>query len=179
MIEVIKEKDTHQPSFMAAIREAAREVDMDGEDSSDECPIKQVEVTVPKTDDPEIPVLTFRMWVLGLVSCVVLSFVNQFFWYRSQPLSISSISAQIAVVPLGHLMAKTITKRVFFKGSRWEFTLNPGPFNVKEHVLITILANAGAGTVYAAHVLSAVKLFYKKELAFVPSLILMITTQVK
>ncbi|GKA09044.1 oligopeptide transporter 4-like protein [Tanacetum coccineum] len=28
-------------------------------------------------------------------------------------------------------------------GSR-KFSLNPGPFNMKEHVLITIFANAGA-----------------------------------
>ncbi|KAL3521684.1 hypothetical protein ACH5RR_019833 [Cinchona calisaya] len=148
------------------------------DDDNDVCPIKQVDLTVPKTDDPEMPVLTFRMWVLGLASCVLLSFINQFFWYRTQPLTVSAISAQIAVVPLGHLMAKTITKRVFFEGSKWAFTLNPGPFNVKEHVLITILANAGAGAVYATHILSSVKLYYKRELDFIPSFILMITTQV-
>ncbi|CAL9104484.1 unnamed protein product, partial [Musa textilis] len=99
-------------------------------------PIEQVALTVPVEDDPTMPVLTFRMWVLGTASCVLLSFLNQFFWYRKEPLSITSISAQIAVVPLGHLMASTVTDHVFFKGSRWEFTLNPGPFNIKEHVLI-------------------------------------------
>ncbi|KAL7230065.1 hypothetical protein ACSBR2_008577 [Camellia fascicularis] len=145
---------------------------------SDTCSIKQVDVTVPKTDDPTLPVLTFRMWVLGMGSCILLSFINQFFWYRKEPLSVTSISAQIAVVPLGHLMARIITDRVFFQGTRWEFTLNPGPFNVKEHVLITIFANSGAGSVYATHILSAVKLFYKKKLTFFPALIVMVTTQV-
>ncbi|KAF8379767.1 hypothetical protein HHK36_029216 [Tetracentron sinense] len=120
------------------------------------CPVKQVALTVPTTDNPTLPVLTFRTWVLGIVSCVVLSFLNQFFWYRKQPLLVTAISAQIAVVPFGHLMGSTITDRVFFKNTRWEFTLNPGPFNVKEHVLITIFANAGAGTVYATHILSSV-----------------------
>ncbi|KAI8028740.1 Oligopeptide transporter 6 [Camellia lanceoleosa] len=145
---------------------------------SDTCSIKQVDVTVPKTDDPTLPVLTFRMWVLGMGSCILLSFINQFFWYRKEPLSVTSISAQIAVVPLGHLMARIITDRVFFQGTRWEFTLNPGPFNVKEHVLITIFANSGAASVYATHILSAVKLFYKKKLTFFPALIVMVTTQV-
>ncbi|PSS04477.1 Oligopeptide transporter like [Actinidia chinensis var. chinensis] len=160
---------------MAEMREGNPGMDPDG---SEVCPIRQVDVTVPKTDDPTLPVLTFRMWVLGLTSCVLLAFVNQFFWYRSEPLTVSSISAQIAVVPLGHLMARTITDRVFFAGTRWSFTLNPGPFNVKEHVLITIFANSGAGSVYATHILSAVKLYYKKELTFLPALIVMITTQV-
>ncbi|CAK7335803.1 unnamed protein product [Dovyalis caffra] len=141
-------------------------------------PVKQVALTVPTTDDPSLPVLTFRMWVLGTLSCVLLSFLNQFFWYRTEPLSITAISAQIAVVPLGQLMAARITDRVFFKGTRWEFTLNPGPFNVKEHVLITIFANSGAGSVYAIHIVTVVKAFYKKNITFFVSFIVILTTQV-
>ncbi|PKI36741.1 hypothetical protein CRG98_042871 [Punica granatum] len=136
------------------------------EEEEENSPVRQVALTVPTTDDPTLPVLTFRMWVLGTVSCVVLSFLNQFFWYRTEPMTITAISAQIAVVPLGRLMAAHITDRVFFKGTRWEFTLNPGPFNVKEHVLITIFANSGAGTVYAIHVVTVVKVFYKKHITF-------------
>ncbi|PRQ60498.1 putative oligopeptide transporter, OPT superfamily [Rosa chinensis] len=97
--------------------------------------IEQVELTVPKTDDPTLPVLTFRTWVLGLVSCVLLSFLNQFFWYRTQPFTVTSMSAQIAVVPIEHFMARVLPTRHFFQATRFEFTMNPGPFNVKEHVL--------------------------------------------
>jgi hypothetical protein len=75
-------------------------------------------------------------------------------------------------------MASTLTERVFFKERKWEFTLNPGPFNVKEHVLITIFANSGAGNVYAIHIVSAVKIFYKKNLTFLAALVIVITTQV-
>lgn len=141
-------------------------------------PVEQVALTVPTTDDPTLPVLTFRMWFLGTLSCALLSFLNQFFWYRTEPLSITAISAQIAVVPLGRLMAAKITDRVFLRGTRWEFTLNPGPFNVKEHVLITIFANSGAGTVYAIHVVTVVKIFYRKHMTFFVSLIVVLTTQV-
>lgn len=147
-------------------------------DEADRCVVEEVELTVPKTDDPTLPVLTFRMWVLGLGSCVILSFVNQFFWYRQMPLTITGISAQIAVLPLGHLMARVLPTRKFLEGSKWEFCMNPGPFNVKEHVLITIFANSGAGTVYATHILSAIKLYYKRSLPFLPAFLLMITTQV-
>lgn len=154
------------------------EEDEGGSKSEENSPIKQVALTVATSDDPSLPVLTFRMWVLGTLSCVLLSFLNQFFWYRTEPLTITAISAQIAVVPLGQLMAATITKRVFFQGTRCEFTLNPGPFNVKEHVLITIFANSGAGTVYAIHVVTAVKIFYRKHISFFVSLLVVITTQV-
>lgn len=148
------------------------------EEPEENSPVPQVALTVQTTDDPSLPVLTFRMWVLGTLSCVLLSFLNQFFWYRTEPLTITAISAQIAVVPLGRLMAARITDRVFLKGTRWEFTLNPGPFNVKEHVLITIFANSGAGTVYAIYVVTVVKVFYKKQITFFVSLIVVITTQV-
>jgi OPT family oligopeptide transporter len=148
------------------------------ENETEECPVKQVELTVPKTDDPTLPIATFRMWVLGILSCVLLSFVNQFFWYRKNPLNVTSICAQIAVVPLGHFMARVLPTRVFFKDTYFEFSMNRGPFNIKEHVLITIFANAGAGTVYATHILSAVKLLYKRKLTFLPAILVMITTQV-
>ncbi|KAL7192943.1 hypothetical protein ACSBR2_024703 [Camellia fascicularis] len=150
----------------------------EGEISDEEnSPIEQVALTVPITDDPTLPVITFRLWILGTLACIVLSFLNQFFWYRREPLSITSVSAQIAVVPLGHLMAAAITKRVFFEGQKWEFTLNPGPFNVKEHVLMTIFANSGAGNVYAVHIVSAVKVFYGKNMGFGVALMVVLTTQ--
>ncbi|KAF7139099.1 hypothetical protein RHSIM_Rhsim07G0078500 [Rhododendron simsii] len=161
------------PEEIHVLREPEQE-----EEEEENSPVRQVALTVPTTDDPTLPVLTFRMWVLGVLSCALLSFLNQFFWYRTEPLTITAISAQIAVVPLGQLMAAKITDRVFFKGKRWEFTLNPGPFNVKEHVLITIFANSGAGSVYAIHVVTVVKVFYKQNITFFVSLIVIVTTQV-
>ncbi|RVW58122.1 Oligopeptide transporter 8 [Vitis vinifera] len=109
-------------------------------------PIEEVRLTVPTTDDPSLPVWTFRMWFLGLISCVLLSFLNTFFGYRTEPLVITMISVQVATLPVGRFMAKVLPKtkfRVPGFGSR-EYSLNPGPFNVKEHVLISIFANAGA-----------------------------------
>ncbi|KAF6986098.1 hypothetical protein CFC21_003889, partial [Triticum aestivum] len=89
-----------------------------------------------------------------------------------------AISAQVAVVPLGRLMAVALPERAFFRGRRWEFTLNPGPFNVKEHVLITIFANAGAGSVFAINLVTAVRVFYGKPISFFVSLLVVLTSQV-
>ncbi|KAF3640460.1 Oligopeptide transporter 8 [Capsicum annuum] len=152
--------------------------DVSSSSQSENSPIEQVSLTVPIINDPTLPVVTFRMWILGTLACILLSFLNQFFWFRREPLSISSISAQIAVVPLGHLMSMMITNRVFFKGGKFEFTMNPGTFNVKEHVLITIFANSGAGNPYTFHIVSAVKVFYKRNVTFWVSLIVVLTTQI-
>ncbi|KAM3743914.1 hypothetical protein ACB098_06G012200 [Castanea mollissima] len=139
--------------------------DANGEEDNDS-PIEQVRLTVPPTDDPTLPALTFRMWVLGLISCVSLAFVNQFFAYFQNPLSISSVSAQILVLPLGKLMAAYLpSKPVRVPFTNWFFSLNPGPFNIKEHVLITIFASSGAGGVYAVWIVDIVKAFYHRQLS--------------
>ena len=62
--------------------------------------------------------------VIGILSCNLLSFINQFFGCRKEPICFTSALTQIVVVPFGHLMASPITDWVFFKGtpylsSRW------------------------------------------------------------
>ena len=155
------------------------------DESEDVSPIEEVRLTVPSTDDPSLPVWTFRMWFLGLISCALLSFLNQFFGYRSQPLVVTHITVQVATLPIGRFMASALptTKfRIPGFGSRL-FSLNPGPFNMKEHVLITIFANAGAafgsGTAYAVLIVTIIKAFYGRSISFFSSWLLIITTQVR
>jgi len=120
------------------------------------------------------------MWVLGLTSCVLLAFLNQFFAYRDFPVSITSVSAQIAVLPLGRFMAATLPTKIWrFPGTNWHFTLNPGPFNMKEHVLITIFASAGSAGVYAVGIITIVKGFYKRSINPLAAWLLVVTTQVR
>lgn len=150
----------------------------------EESPIEEVRLTVTNTDDPTLPVWTFRMWFLGLVSCMMLSFLNQFFAYRTEPLVITQITVQVATLPIGHFMAAVLPKarfRVPGFGSR-RFSLNPGPFNMKEHVLISIFANAGSafgnGSAYAVGIVTIVKAFYGRNISFLAGWLLIITTQV-
>lgn len=148
-------------------------------DEVNDSPIEQVRLTVPITDDPTIPCLTFRTWALGLSSCVLLSFVNQFFVYRTNPIGISSVCAQIVTLPLGKLMAATLPKKVFHVPmTNWSFSLNPGPFTLKEHVLITIFANAGAAGPYAVNIITIVKAFYGRGINAMAAMLLAQTTQV-
>ena len=52
--------------------------------------------------------------------------------------------AQLISFPIGRAWAKFMPNVKVFG-----VALNPGPFNVKEHVLITIMASVGAGSAYA------------------------------
>ena len=146
--------------------------------------VEEVRLTVTNTDDPTLRVWTFRMWFLGLLSCGLLSFLNQFFAYRTEPLIITQITVQVAVLPVGHFLAAILPETKFTIpgfGSR-TFSLNPGPFNIKEHVLISIFANAGSafgyGSAYAVGIVAIIKAFYLRKISFLASWILIVTTQV-
>ncbi|CAK9322165.1 unnamed protein product [Citrullus colocynthis] len=153
-------------------------------DDDEISPIEQVRLTVTNSDDPTLPVWTFRMWTLGLLSCALLSFLNQFFYYRTEPLIITQITVQVATLPIGQFMAAVLPAARFRLpgfGSR-RFSLNPGPFNMKEHVLISIFANAGTafggGSAYAVGIVNIIKAFYRRNISFVASWLLIVTTQV-
>ncbi|XP_050364952.1 oligopeptide transporter 4 [Argentina anserina] len=153
------------------------------EDEDDVSPVEQVRLTVTNDDDPTLPVWTFRMWFLGLLSCALLSFLNQFFSYRTEPLIITQITVQVATLPIGHFMARILpTTKFRVPGLGSEVSLNPGPFNIKEHVLITIFANAGSafgsGSAYAVGIVNIIKKFYFRKITFLASWLLIITTQV-
>jgi hypothetical protein len=97
---------------------------------------------VPETDDPSMPQFSFRVLVLGTFWCV--AFAGAFFFltrqvanmclsFRTNPFNIDTSVAILLSYPLGRLMARLLPKGI----------LNPGDFNVKEHVLISIIAGAG------------------------------------
>lgn len=100
---------------------------------------EEVAANISNKDNPSIAVLTFRSWFLGLVFTCVLSFVNQFFYYRTSPLVIGMQVPQLLSHLLGKLMAKVLPRRKF-RIFRWTFTFNPGPFTVKENCIITTMA---------------------------------------
>ncbi|CAJ2643130.1 unnamed protein product [Trifolium pratense] len=150
----------------------------------DVSPIPQVRAVVSNDDDPNQPVWTFRMWTLGILSVVLLSYLNTFFQYRTQPLLVTMISVQVATLPIGRFMEKVLpTKkfRIIGFGER-EFSLNPGPFNMKEHALISIFGNAGAafgnGSAYAIGIINIIRVFYHRKITFLASWLLVLTTQV-
>ncbi|KAK8916637.1 Oligopeptide transporter 1 [Platanthera zijinensis] len=143
-------------------------------------PIEEVRLTVDPIDNPYLPVLTWRTWVLGVTSCVLLSFVNTFFGYRSNQLHIGSICAQIITLPIGRFLAKTLpNKKVnMIPFANWtSFLLNPGPFSMKEHCLITIFAGSGDGG-SAIGIITIIKAFYHRNINPIAAFLLVQTTVV-
>ncbi|GKE62028.1 oligopeptide transporter 4-like protein, partial [Tanacetum coccineum] len=86
----------------------------------------------------------------------------------------------IATLPFGRRMAALLLTSTFGLprcGSR-KFSLNSGPFNMKEHALITIFANAGAafgnGSAYAVGIVNIIKAIYGRNISFIAAWLLII-----
>jgi hypothetical protein len=58
-----------------------------------------------------------------------------------------------------------------------EFSLNPGPWNIKEHVLVFIMANVAVGNPYALNAVVVSEMFYNLKLGYWFSLVLVLATQ--
>lgn len=102
---------------------------------------EEVAANVSNTDDPTTLVLTFRSLFLGVAFTCVLSFINQFFAYRTSPLIVGVLVAQLLSFLIGKVFAKLLPKREW-NIFRWKFSFNPGPFTMKEHCIITTMAGA-------------------------------------
>ncbi|KAG0061021.1 hypothetical protein BGZ92_006593, partial [Podila epicladia] len=60
----------------------------------------------------------------------------------------------------------------------YNFSLNPGPFSIKEHVLIGTMTACNSGGAYAVDIVVLQKVFYDDEKPFIAGLLLVLTTQI-
>ncbi|BGP17800.1 hypothetical protein JCM10213_001699 [Rhodosporidiobolus nylandii] len=121
---------------------------------------------VPEEDDPSLPTLTFRVWLLGTVLCIFGAAVSQLFFFKSNAPSFSSFFIILISYPLGKWMERLLPD-----------SLNPGPFGKKEHLLIGILAGSGASAAYAGEIVAVQSLYYKSDLGAFGGLLLLLSTQ--
>ncbi|KAJ6447064.1 molybdenum cofactor synthesis domain-containing protein [Purpureocillium lavendulum] len=111
------------------------------------------------SDDPTLPCLTLRMWTIGIGFCLVGSGVNTLYTFRFPSISLSQSAIQFLAYPVGKAWELVIPDWGFTAwGTR--HSLNPGPFNHKENILIYILANLSFLTRLSADVLTEQRVFY-------------------
>lgn len=138
----------------------------------DDSPYPEVRSAVANTDDPDIPVSTIRSWTLGLTWAILISGLNQFFFFRYPSVTITGIVAQLLIFPLGRIWAKVVPNFKIFGHE-----LNPGPFSIKEHVLATIMAIVGAYSAYATDIVAVQRVFYNQNYNFSYQWLLVMSTQ--
>ncbi|KAF9966819.1 hypothetical protein BGZ73_000833, partial [Actinomortierella ambigua] len=130
-------------------------------------PIPEVAAVVSNKDDPSLPVMTFRYFVIAFSFSAVLSFLNMFLWFRSKPMYLSPLVVQLLAYPAGKFLARVLPHGF----------MNPGPFNIKEHVLISLTANVCAVPAYAVDITVIQKVWYKEDFGFLANFLLVLCTQ--
>ncbi|KAG0047140.1 hypothetical protein BGZ83_007741 [Gryganskiella cystojenkinii] len=138
--------------------------------------IEAVRLVVPITDDPNLVAVTFRFWTISFIFSVIGAVIQQYYFYRSTTGSFSIFFVNLASFAMGKFLAR-ILPTSSFSIAGFSMSLNPGPFNIKEHCLIGISASTAANAAYAIDILSATDLFLDHRVGVLGSLLLIITTQ--
>ncbi|PCH34542.1 OPT oligopeptide transporter [Wolfiporia cocos MD-104 SS10] len=138
----------------------------------DDSPYPEVRSAVANTDDWDMPVCTFRAWVVGVAWAMIIPGMNQFFFFRYPSVTVTGIVAQLLAFPVCRLWARVVP-RVKILG----VSLNPGPFTVKEHVLITIMATVGYNSAYATDIVAVQRVYYNQVWNFSYQWMMVMSTQ--
>ncbi len=145
----------HQPAVTPSDPEKGQGELSTGQDNqghvvSDDDPVLkdipwQVRRVISLHDDPTLPTITFRFFLLTILFVAPGAFLGQLSSFRTTYAPYSVFFVQIAANYVGVWLAKVLpAKSVRVPFTSWGFSLNPGPFSVKEHVLVTISAASGA-----------------------------------
>ncbi|KAL5411448.1 hypothetical protein PMIN04_010238 [Paraphaeosphaeria minitans] len=106
----------------------------------DDSAYPEVRAVVDNTDDPTLPCSTIRAWTIGIIYVSAGVLINQLFYIRQPSITLESNVAQLLAYPAGKAWEAWVPSREF-KLFGQTHNLNPGKFNKKEHMLITIMAN--------------------------------------
>ncbi|TFY64780.1 hypothetical protein EVJ58_g2402 [Rhodofomes roseus] len=117
---------------------------------------------VSSEDDPNLPIHTFRMWFTGLGLAVFGAVLGMLFQFRPQVIDVSALFLQLLAYMLGRFFEAAIPGpgSRFHNGNWFWNWVNPGPFNLKEHVAAQIMANTAATAAQACFVFASDDLFY-------------------
>ncbi|KAF8837165.1 OPT oligopeptide transporter [Paxillus ammoniavirescens] len=138
----------------------------------DDSPYPEVRSAVANTDDTSIPCGTLRAWVLGFIWAIIVPGLNQFFFFRYPAVNITGTVAQLLSFPMGRLWAKAVPNWKIFG-----VPINPGPFTIKEHVLITIMATVGSQSAYATDIVAVQRVYYNQTFNFSYQWMMVMSTQ--
>ncbi|OAQ29096.1 OPT family small oligopeptide transporter [Linnemannia elongata AG-77] len=100
---------------------------------------------------------------------------------NDNPVSITYTVVSLTSLPIGRLFARVLpaTKfRIFGSLGGPLVSLNPGPFNIKEHALIGTAVACCSGTAYAVDIVILQKKYYGEDQGFMAGFMLVLTTQV-
>lgn len=176
--DIVLEREANDPEFkpfdsvVSNVLKIVLEDEYAGLKIEDDSIYPEVRAAIPPHDDPTIPHNTIRAWVIGIMMSTIGAALNLFFSLRAPSFSLSVFVTTILAWPIGVAWHKCMPDVKIFKAR-----LNPGPFNLKEHALITIMANVSFGVAYVTDIILALNNFYGKDFGWGFNILAAVSTQ--
>ncbi|KAI0426012.1 OPT oligopeptide transporter protein-domain-containing protein [Xylaria sp. FL1042] len=143
--------------------------------NEEDSPYEEVRAAVRNFDE-DLPCSTIRAWTIGLSLTFVGAALNTLFSLRAPSIGIGPLIAQIIAWVMGRVWERVVPeKQVTLFGLKCD--LNPGPFNIKEHSIIVVMASVSFSVAYATDIILAQLVFYKQNFGIIFQLLLVISTQ--
>ncbi|KAI3336378.1 small oligopeptide transporter [Xylariaceae sp. AK1471] len=145
------------------------------EANEEDSPYEEVRAAVRNFDE-DLPSSTIRAWTIGLFLTFFGAGVNTLFSLRAPTIGIGPLIAQIVAWVMGRAWASVMPdKEVTLFGVTCN--LNPGPFNIKEHSVIVVMASVSFSVAYATDIILAQLVYYKQNFGIIFQLLIVVSTQ--
>lgn len=105
------------------------------------------------------PLLTFRYFLLSVLFVVPGALMDTMNSFRTTSAPYGVLVVQLLSYPLGEWLSQVLPHRDVDLGL-FKFSLNPGPWSVKESILVTLTAASGATGNQGTFGISLAKIFY-------------------
>ncbi|KAH8165813.1 hypothetical protein CIB48_g2426 [Xylaria polymorpha] len=143
--------------------------------NEEDSPYEEVRAAVRNFDE-DLPCSTIRAWTIGLSLTFVGAALNTLFSLRAPSIGIGPLIAQIIAWVMGRLWERVVPdKQITLFGVTCD--LNPGPFNIKEHSIIVVMASVSFSVAYATDIILAQLVFYKQNFGIIFQLLIVVSTQ--
>ncbi|KAG0146029.1 hypothetical protein CROQUDRAFT_45020 [Cronartium quercuum f. sp. fusiforme G11] len=118
-------------------------------------------------DDPNLPVMTFRSILVGVLEGILGAAVTQLFMFKPVHLRIQPLFLQITSMLFGRGLA-------LIPGPKW---WNPGPFSIKETAFASIMSSSASVGAFAIEMLAAQDLYFDRVPNFAISMAILLSSQ--
>lgn len=158
-------KNNHES---VTVRKSSSTEDLQEDVSSSELPAdvkiipRIVREVVTWEDDPDEVCFSFRVVILSVLFILPGAFLDTMNYYRTTSAAYSVFFVQIASYWCGKWLAKVLPNKSIGLG-KLKFNLNPGPWSIKENVLITLAAASGATGNQGITPISLAEVYYKTK----------------
>ncbi|CAG8792267.1 15210_t:CDS:10 [Gigaspora margarita] len=141
-----KTKESHYVDTNMKIHDEEKNFEKTSDDDYDN---ELISAAVNTNDDPTLPCLTFRFWVLSTFFTTLGAVVSVFSYFRSNILAYSIFFVILVSYIVGKWMEKILPNKKF-RIKNWEFSLNPG---LSVFTAIYASAAAGAGSYFSPRII--------------------------